>query len=348
MRLRHMSHVVPRAVLLVAALALPASLAACGGSSSSSASSSGGGDAPQVVFIPKLLGPTYFTAAFNGAKQAAKDLGGTANQVGPSTATAAGQISFINSLTAKGTKGIAIAGNDPKALAPALRQAQGHDVKVVSYDSDVAPESRSIFVNQASGEAIGKAVLEDLAKQVDYRGQVAIVSSTPTNTNQNAWIKTMKAQLETPRYRNLQLVPIVYGEDLTDKVQATVSNLLRAYPNLKGIAAITGVALPAAASTLQSAGKGGKVALTGVATPSDMRKYVKNGVCPSFILWDVPKLGYVAYQAAAALESGKISGKQGETFTAGSAGKYTVGANGEVILGPPLRFDKSNVDKYSF
>ena len=30
----------------------------------------------------------------------------------------------------------------------------------------------------------------------------------------------------------------------------------------------------------------------------------------------------------------KITGKEGETFTAGRLGDYTVGANGEVVLGP--------------
>jgi rhamnose transport system substrate-binding protein len=45
---------------------------------------------------------------------------------------------------------------------------------------------------------------------------------------------------------------------------------------------------------------------------------------------------------------GKITGKQGDTFTAGSLGSYTVGANGAVLLGKPTVFDNSNIDQFNF
>jgi rhamnose transport system substrate-binding protein len=63
---------------------------------------------------------------------------------------------------------------------------------------------------------------------------------------------------------------------------------------------------------------------------------------------NVNSLGYLAYYAAAALVQGKITGKQGDTFTAGSLGSYTVGANGEVLLGKPYVFDSSNIDPFNF
>jgi hypothetical protein len=44
----------------------------------------------------------------------------------------------------------------------------------------------------------------------------------------------------------------------------------------------------------------------------------------------------------------QISGKEGETFKAGSLGEKKIGANGEVLLGPPTVFDKSNIDQFDF
>ena len=79
-----------------------------------------------------------------------------------------------------------------------------------------------------------------------------------------------------------------------------------------------------------------------------MRAFVKDGTVTAFQLWNPADVGYLATYAAAALVSGQITGKQGETFTAGKLGKYTIGKDGEIIVGPPYTFDKANIDKFDF
>ena len=46
--------------------------------------------------------------------------------------------------------------------------------------------------------------------------------------------------------------------------------------------------------------------------------------------------------------SGTLTGKAGQTFTAGRLGKYKVGAKSTVLLGPPFVFNKANIDKFHF
>jgi rhamnose transport system substrate-binding protein len=79
-----------------------------------------------------------------------------------------------------------------------------------------------------------------------------------------------------------------------------------------------------------------------------MRKFVKDGTVQKFALWDPKNLGYLASYAAAALSSGQISGAEGQKFKAGKLGERTIGKDGEVILGPPTVFDKTNIDQYKF
>jgi rhamnose transport system substrate-binding protein len=110
--------------------------------------------------------------------------------------------------------------------------------------------------------------------------------------------------------------------------------------------AVLGVS--AAARYLSGSSFKGKVALTGLGTLNQMRKFVKDGTVESFELWDPGKLGYLAAYAAAALASGQITGKQGETFKAGNLGTKTIGADGEILLGPPQVFDKSNIEQFDF
>ena len=82
-----------------------------------------------------------------------------------------------------------------------------------------------------------------------------------------------------------------------------------------------------------------------------MKKYVLDGTVKEFALWNPNDLGYLAGYAAVAIASGDITGKLGESFTAGKLGKYKIinGAGGpQVVLGPPFPFNKKNVAKFNF
>jgi rhamnose transport system substrate-binding protein len=257
-------------------------------------------------------------------------------------------VSYINTLAQQRQDAIVISANDPNAVVPALKAAQGQGVKVVTFDSDTAPEGRQIFVNQASAEDLGRSEVQLLAKQIDSTGDIAILSATPNATNQNTWIKFMKDELAKPEYKNMKLVKVAYGnDDDQDSFQQT-QGLLQAYPNLKGIISPTTVGIAAAARYLSGSEYKGKVALTGLGTPNQMRKFVQDGTVEAFELWDPGKLGYLAAYAAASLASGQITGKEGESFKAGELGDYKVGKDGEVLLGPPQVFDKQNIDEFDF
>jgi len=78
-----------------------------------------------------------------------------------------------------------------------------------------------------------------------------------------------------------------------------------------------------------------------------MEKYILDGSAQD-IWWNVQDLGYLTYYAAQAYAQGKITWKKGETFAAGRLGNYTVGDDGEVILGPAVIVTPDNVDKFKF
>jgi rhamnose transport system substrate-binding protein len=347
----------------VAAAALTAALAiaACGStkndtSSSSGSSTSSGSANPnasikkglKIAFLPKQLNNPYFTISDKGGLDALKQLGESGKRVGPSDASASSQVSYINTLTSQRVNAIAISANDPNAVVPSLKKAMSQGIKVVTYDSDTAPAGRQVFVNQASAEALGRSEVQLLGKQLGDKGQIAILSATPNATNQNTWIKFMKDELAKPKYANMKLVKVAYGNDDDQKSFQETQGLLQAYPQLKGIISPTTVGIAAAARYLSSSKYKGQVQLTGLGTPNQMRKFVKDGTVQAFELWDPSKLGYLAGYAAAALASGQINGKEGESFKAGTLGARTIGKDGEVLLGPPTVFDKTNIDKFNF
>ncbi|MGW1314645.1 rhamnose ABC transporter substrate-binding protein [Streptomyces sp. NPDC002426] len=345
-----------------AAVSLTLALTACSGTtkdSEESGSAKAGSsakadpDAPlkkglKLAFLPKQINNPYEKLIDEAGIAAAKEYGGTGKEVGPSDASASSQVSYINTLIQQRQDAILVAANDPNAVCGPLKQAMKKDIKVVAYDSDTAKDCRQLFINQAGSEEIGRSLVQHLGEQIGYKGKVAILSATQNATNQNTWIEYMKQELKLPKYKDMELVKVAYGDDADQKSFQQTQGLMQAYPDLKGIISPTTVGIAAAARYLSDSSYKGKVVLNGLGTPNQMRKYIKNGTLEQFSLWNPEELGYLGSYAAAALASGQITGAEGEKFKAGKLGEYTIGKDGEVILGEPTVFDAKNIDSFDF
>jgi rhamnose transport system substrate-binding protein len=303
----------------------------------------------KVFVIPKNLGNPYFTTADSvksgGALAALKQLKENGTETSGTAATAASQIPAIQAAITKGANALIVSATDASALCPTLKQAMAKKITVVTYDSD-APTCRNLFINQADSKAIGTSQVDLLAKQINSTGEIAVVSAAASATNQNAWIGYMKTQLK--KYPNMKLVEVVYGNDDPTVSTQVTQGLLQKYPNLKGIISPTTVGIAAAAAVLDTDQYRGKIKLTGLGTPNSLRKYVTDGTIDGFELWNPADLGYLAAYAAVLHASGSLTGKTGQSFTAGKLGKFKVGAKSTVLLGPPFVFDKSNIAKFNF
>jgi rhamnose transport system substrate-binding protein len=307
------------------------------------------GAALNVAFLPKAVNNPYFDTAATGGQKAAAELGGQFKQVGPSTATGAAQVPFIQDLTTQKVSAIAVSAADPDAIAPSLKAARQAGIKVVGYDSSPAVGAYDVFVNQADTQGIGQSLVQMACDEApNCAGDIAILSATSTATNQNAWIDVMKLTLQQPQYANLNLVDTVYGNDDDQTSQQQAQGLLQSYPNLQVIVSPTTVGIAAAAKVLTDTGTSGTVQLTGLGTPNALRAYVKDGTIKEFALWNVQNLGYLTYYVAAKLVSGEIKGMPGEGFSVPGLGDYTIGDNSAIVLGPPQVFDSSNIDQFNF
>jgi rhamnose transport system substrate-binding protein len=335
----------------LAALAMSVALVATGCAANGDGGDGGtGGDGDAnlaVTFLPKNLGNPYFDTSSKGGKAAVEEFGGTFAEVGPTEAAPDAQVSFINTLTQQGVGGIVVSANDPEAICDALNEARDNGIKVVTFDSDTNPDCRDLFINQATAEGIAKVQVDLIAEQIGDAGEIAILSATANATNQNAWIDLMKAELEA-NHPNITLVDVVYGDDDDQTSFDKTAALLQTHPNLKGIVSPTTVGIAAAARYLSTSEYKGKVSLTGLGTPNQMRDFVEDGTVTAFALWNPEDLGYLAAFAAQALITGEITGAEGDTFEAGKLGSYTVGENGAVLLGDPYVFDADNIGDFDF
>jgi rhamnose transport system substrate-binding protein len=334
-RMWHRAATVMASLALTAATLAPSAVAAQG--------------ALNVAFLPKAVNNPYFDTAANGAKKAAGELGGQFKQVGPSEATGAAQVPFIQDLTTQKVSAIAVSAADPDAIAPSLRAARDSGIKVVGYDSSPAEGAYDVFVNQADTTGIGQSLVQMACDEAPgCAGDIAILSATSTATNQNAWIAVMLQTLQQPQYAGLNLVDTVYGNDDDQASQQQAQGLLQAHPNLAVIVAPTSVGIASAAKVLEDTGSAGSVQLTGLGTPNSLKAYIKDATIKEFALWNVENLGYLTYYVAAKLVSGDIKGAPGESFSVPTLGSYTLDDKRVIVLGPPQVFTADNIDQFNF
>jgi rhamnose transport system substrate-binding protein len=331
---------------VIAVLAAVSALAACG----QREAPGGGGDEAaadqvRVAFVPKLVGIPYFEAMKAGGDQAAEELGVEFIYQGDTTADPAKQAEIINSLVQQKVTVLAVAPNDPAAIAPLLKRAADAGIKVLTSDTDAPDSVREVFVNQAEDQAIGETTAEALASQMNGAGKWAIVSCGQTAQNLNAWIEIEKAYIQS-KYPNMQLVDTVYaGEDQARSVQLA-KDLMAAHSDLKGLIGQCSVSAPGVAQAVTEVNKIGQVFTTGISTPSSMREYVKSGAQAKTVLWDVEKLGFLTVWAGQQLAEGKSFEATNDVPTVGEV-KYDADKK-MLVLGPPLVFTAENVDQYSF
>ena len=157
---------------------------------------------------------------------------------------------------------IAIAGNDANAVAPALKRAAQQGVRVIQLRFGRGDGCARPFHEPSKLDSLAEMMLQSMGQLINYEGDFAILSSTPTATNQNTWIAFMKKRLEEPKYAKMKLVQIAYGQESEQINQQQALALVQAFPKLKGIIIPAGIGLPAAARALDQAGLLSKVKVT--------------------------------------------------------------------------------------
>lgn len=296
-----------------------------------------------VALVPKSLGNPYFEVAYDGAREAAGDLGVEVLYRGPKMADAAQQEQVIDGLVKSGVDLIAVSANDPELLAPALKRAREQGVKVVTWDSDASADARSFFINMADPETLGRHLMDTLASHTGQNGEFAVLTGALSAANQNEWIRWIRAQREE-YYPGMKLVEVAPTDDDPQKAYAAAKRLLEERPNLAGIIGSSSIATPAAAQAVQDADKAGAVKVVGLSTPLWIGPYLREGSAQMATLWSPKRLGYLTVALAKQYLDGSLPANGQYVPNVGM-----IRVNGDaVIMGAPLDFTKDNVGQYDF
>jgi rhamnose transport system substrate-binding protein len=297
-----------------------------------------------VAMMPKSKGNAYFIACKRGADEAAAELGVDLIWDGPTETDPAKQNEVVETWITRKVDVIAVAVENREGLASVLRKARKAGIAVITWDADTEPDARDFFVNQATPEGIGNALMDEAARVLGGKGEFAVITASLTAANQNEWRKYIEARLHA-KYPDITLAVVRPCDDQQKKAFEATQTILNAHPDVKLIMAICSPAVPGSAEAVKQSGRT-DVKVIGLGLPNDNKRFVHGGITETVILWNTMNLGYLTIHAAHALRTGTL--RPGATeFAAGRLGKLTI-ADDNILLGEPFKFDKSNIDEFDF
>ena len=301
----------------------------------------------KIVVMPKLVGIPYFNASEAGAKKAGQDLGVEVIYTGPTKADAAEQVKMIEDLISKGVDCIAVAPNDSAALSPVLKKAKDKGILIMDWDTPAEQSLVTYSVHQIDDKVFAEHYYDALVKVMGTEeGEYAILTGGLSAANLNGWIDKGLAYAKQ-KYPKLKLVTDKIPTDEKQQVayQKTLE-LIKAYPNLKGILGYSTPTPIGAAQAVQEKKLQDKIAVVGSGLPTDSKPYLEDGSLDVAILWDPGKLGYLTV----ALAKMKLEGKEvTDGMDIPNVGKITLKSDGKtIIMGLPTDFTKENAGNYKF
>jgi rhamnose transport system permease protein len=298
---------------------------------------------PVIAMMPKAKGDPYFVSCRVGAEEAAKELGVELIWDGPTGLDAARQNEVIDNWITRKVDVIAVAVENRAGISTVLRKARERGIKVLTWDADAEPDARDFFVNQATSEGIANTLTDEASRLLGGKGEFAIITGALSAANQNEWIAFIKKRLA--QHSGLTLATIRPSDDDRDKAFAETQTIMRVHPNVKLVMAISAPAVPGAAEAVRQAGRK-DVNVIGLSLPNINKPYVHSGVVQTVVLWSTRDLGYATIQAGLQLLRGTLQAGARSVQT-GRLGLLDIRGS-EIILGPPLKFTRENIDQYNF
>ncbi len=302
-------------------------------------------DKPVFITVVKSTGFNWFKRMEVGVKAFGEKNGIAAVQVGPSKADSALQLQSLEDAISQKPTALAVVPLEAPSLESALKKARDRKIVVVTHEAP-GIKNADYDVEAFDNAAYGRHLMEELAKRMNYEGKYVVFVGSLTQTAHNAWVDAAVA-LQKEKYPKMQLVGTKNeSHDDVSKAYQITKDLLKTYPDLKGVEGSDALDVVGAGQAVEEAGLGGKVAIVGTSIPSYAGALVKDGTISLIACWDPALAGEAMDKVALMVTQGA---KVTEGADLGVPGYEHVHLVGNVVYGAAwLDMDKANIDKYNF
>jgi simple sugar transport system substrate-binding protein len=305
------------------------------------------GDAPVIAFVPKVIGQAWWDYVRDGGvMEWAEENGIEVKYQGPTEVDAAAQVQIMTDLVAQDIDILLFSPNDPDACENITKEAREKGIIVIATEAS-GMTNVDYDVEAFDEKGLGGFMMDELAAQVGEEGEYITMVGSMTMESHNNWADAGVARQEEA-YPNMTLVDDkrVSSESDAEIAYQKTKELLKKYPNLKGILGTSSFDAPGAARAIEELGLAGKVHAISVALPSEARDYLKDGVLQSVALWDPALSAKAMLNLAMAIWNGE---EVATGMDLGVEGYENVTINGTNVIGQGwIAITKDNVDNFTF
>ena len=336
---------------LVSALALTA----CGGDAKEptgdgSGASASGDSNYTIVIVPKDSTNPWFVRMETGVKKFAEESGLDVYQKGPAETDATMQVQVIRDLIAQKVDAIGVVPVDPGALEPVLKEAMDAGIVVVTHEG-ASQQNTQYDIEAFNNSAYGGFIMDNLAEAMGEEGTYTTMVGHVTNASHNEWADGGVArQMEKfPKMKLLEAEPRVESQDDGEVAYQKAKELLKKYPDLKGIMGTSSFDAPGVARAIEELGLKGKVFTAGTGLPDANKEILDKGLVHALTLWDPADAGYAMAEMARKILDGeeikdgidlKVKGWDSMKFAEGS--DKVLEGEGWIVI------NSENVDSFGF
>lgn len=264
----------------------------------------------EIVVVPKDSSNPWFVRMKVGVDEYAEELGLDAYQKGTDEIDATKQAQLVGDLIAQGVDAICVVPVDPASLEPVLKQAKDAGIVVIAHEG-ASLENVDYDIEAFSNTGYGAFIMDCLADAMGGEGVYTTMVADVTNASHNEWADAGVAHA-TEAYPGLTLLedePRVESHDNGDTAYNVTKELLKKYPDLKGIMGTSSFDAPGVARAIAELGLEGKVFTSGTGMPADNAELLKSGAVQSLTLWDPAGAGKAMISLALKVLNGEeISG----------------------------------------
>ena len=257
-----------------------------------------------MVTVVKIAGIPWFNAVEKGIKKGAVDFAIDATMVGPANVDPAQQVKLLEDLIAKKVNVIGLVPLDVKVCEPVLKRAQAAGIKVITHEGP-EQEGRDWNVELIDSVRFGEVQMQRLAKDMGEDGEYVVYVGTLTTPLHNKWADAAIAY-QKAHYPKMKLVADRFpGADEIDTSYKTSLDVIKAYPNLKGILGFGSNGPIGAGNAVREKRLGKKIAVVGTVLPSQAKDLIAEGIIREGFLWNPTDAGYAMVAVAKLVLDGK-------------------------------------------
>ena len=263
----------------------------------------------EIAVVPKDSTNPWFVRMDTGVKEVADETGVNCYQIDTGTIDATKQAQLVEDLIAQGVDAICVVPVDMESMDSTLKKAkdagivvithEGADLKNVDYD-----------IEAFSNEGYGAFIMQNLAEAMGEEGVYTTMVASLTNGSHNEWADAA-VEYQKEHYPNMTLLednPRVESDDNGDTAYNVAKELIKTYPDLKGIMGTSSFDAPGVARAIQELGLVDKFFTSGTGMPADNAELLKSGVIKSLTLWDPAKSGEAMVDLACKVLAGEEIG----------------------------------------